>query len=144
MVNQSESSNNFFLPFAGALVFETGDTKSSSSPANKLFDFWGCWGLGYCLGVGIGACFIGCGFVETKGESSSSSKRLLLTFLACWGLVDDFWEGKSAPSSSSKRLFFLVGDFVGGTTFLALTISVSPSSSSNKPFFLGWTVFFGA
>jgi hypothetical protein len=39
LVNQSESSNNFFLPFAGALVFETGDTKSSSSPANKLFDF---------------------------------------------------------------------------------------------------------
>lgn len=141
---QSESSNSFFLPFAVALGagFEAGGMKSSSSPANKLLDFWG-WAFGYCFGTGAGAGLVACDFVVTKGASSSSSlKRLLLGFFAGWGF-DTFVVGKSAASSSSNRLFFLEGDDVG-TTFFGFTISVSPSSSSNKPFFLGWTLCFGA
>jgi hypothetical protein len=41
LIIQSESSNSFFLPLVAALGagFETGATKSSSSPAKRLFAF---------------------------------------------------------------------------------------------------------
>jgi len=142
LIIQSESSNSFFLPLTAALgaAFETEATKSSSSPAKRLLVFWG-WGLGYCFWTGTGTGFMDAGFDVIKGASSSLN-RALFVFFVTWGL-DVLGEGKSAPSSSSNRLFFLEGEVVGAIIF-GFTISTYPSSSSNKPFFFGCWAGFGA